>query len=318
MNRKLKQLCKQVYYYVPECLKGRVQDYAEKQKLKEAKAKYLRTKVSKEEVINKLGSLSLHTDIFLHSSMMNIGKIVGGTKFVAKSILEAVDLNAHTLLVSALPYRGRFKDYLESSPVFDVRNADVAMGGINEYIASLPEAKRSIHPTHSVVAVGKDAERYVQFHELDNTPFGIHSPYYKIIQNGGYMLMFGAGMEYITALHAVEDMVGFPFPVQYYYKKTYRVKCIDEKGTELWVDTVCHAPKASIFRSAAILQQEMDKRNQIRHIPIGEAEILYFSAKTMALTYLDLLRNEQSIYGRIKVDEDLLSRINHIIINLNK
>jgi aminoglycoside 3-N-acetyltransferase len=169
-------------------------------------------------------------DIFLHSSITSIGKISGGTKFLAELILEKVNVNKNTILISALPFQGRFKEYLEQNPVFDVKNSPVVMGAVNEYLSLHPNAERSLHPTHSVIAIGPKSHYYIAEHHLDPTSFGIHSPYYKLIENNAEILMFGADLNYLTFIHVIEDMLGIYVPLNPYLKKNYFVKVIDNMG----------------------------------------------------------------------------------------
>ena len=104
MKYKLRRIVKSIYYYCPVFFKTYVSKKIKKKKLKEAHARYRRTKVSQGELANILDKIDISSDVFLHTSIISIGKIEGGTKYVAKSILEKIDLTKYTLLVSALPF----------------------------------------------------------------------------------------------------------------------------------------------------------------------------------------------------------------------
>ena len=112
MKGKLKILMKFGIYLMPAPIKKKLHAKIEERRLEEGKARYLRCKVSKDDVEKVLSQISFDHDVMLHSSMINIGRIAGGTKGVTDQILQHIDTRRHTLLVSALPYFGSFADYL--------------------------------------------------------------------------------------------------------------------------------------------------------------------------------------------------------------
>lgn len=272
----------------------------EKKEVQAGMERMKRTKVSKEELEEKINALNLGGDVMLHTSMMNIGKLQGGTKFVVQKLIDKIDLSQNTLIVSALPFRGSFKKYLEAKPSFDVRNAPIAMGAINEYIALLSDAKRSIHPTHSVVALGAGAEEYTSTHHLDKTPFGEHSPYYKLIKHRAKIILFGATLNNLTVIHAIEDLLGEQHPFNVYDKKQYAMDCIDKDGKHLRVYTTCHAPLLGMYRDASCLYDDMIRQGVMEAVPLGEAELCTIDAYKFCIFYLDKLASGQSIYGKFK------------------
>ena len=124
-------LAKLIVYYSPKRLQRFMSDKAEQRKLELARKRMLRTVVGKDYVLSLIESLDLNCDVMLHTSMMSIGKMQIGVKGICEALCKRIDLSRHTLLVSALPYRGKFRDYLEAKPVCDVRTAPIEMGAIN-------------------------------------------------------------------------------------------------------------------------------------------------------------------------------------------
>lgn len=304
------RITKYIFYYLPDGIKDRVTKRKQERDLLEARERAKRSKVSKEEVANIINSLDIgNCDIILHTSTMSIGKIQGGVKWVTQCFFDKVDISKNTILVSALPYRGKFKDYLEKGIIFDVRDAPIAMGGINEHIGLLPEAKRSIHPTHSIVAVGRNATEYVCGHHLDKTPFGINSPYYKIIKNRGKAVMFGASMNYFTCIHAVEDMLGDLYPGTIYDSKRFQVNCLNAEGEKLVVETPYHAPLQSCIRMMLPLKPKLLKNGIMKITPIGESEIEIIDLYKFAIFYMEEIKHGRTIYGKNKVSPELKERI---------
>lgn len=310
---KFKILIKFLLCYSPNILKKaimKINKYREKKVIKE---RMLRTIVSKETVHDIIQQLNITGDVMLHTSKVNIGNIEGGTQYIAEELINKIDLNKHTLLVSALPYRGAFADYLKKNRVFDVRTAPIAMGSVNRYIASLPNTIRSLHPTHSVVALGKNSQYYVIDHYKDITPFGIHSPYFKLIKNDGQVLLFGATLNNLTCVCAVEDMLGDSYSDYIYSSEIFTTQCIDYNGNTLNVKTKCHNPKKAIKRDLTFIHDDLIKNGIMKVYPIGEAEVALINIKAFAIFYLKLLNSGISNRGRIHVSEQLHNKIEDAI-----
>lgn len=316
MKRLIKLSLKYVLFYSPTFFRTYLLNVKKRKELKMALMRKRRTKIKKEELERLIQSLDLDCDVFLHTSMMNIGAIEGGAKFVVETILNNFDIEHHTLLVSALPYRGSFYEYLKTNPTFDVRNAEVAMGVINERLAMRKDACRSIHPTHSVVAIGSQAQEYTATHHLDQTPFGEHSPYLKIFKNKGKILLLGATLDNVTAIHALEDLLGDNYPVDIYDKKDFKIRCYNEKGVGLFVSTKCHHPIKCLSRDVSSMRKYLEKVDAIKVTPVGESEIMLIDSLKFAACYFDMLACGRSIYGSHKVSKDLkeaISRVRQIL-----
>lgn len=312
MNRILKLSIKIALFYSPEFIRKKISKSNAKREIARAQAIAHRTTITQDEIVDALSKFSFDTDIMLHSSLLNIGKIKGGAKGTSRTIIDMIDISKHTLLVSALPYRGSFASWLKEDWVFDVRTAPISMGAINERIANMDGAHRSIHPTHSVVAIGPKAEEYTCEHHLGQTPFSSYSPYYKLIINRGKVLLFGTKLNNMTLVHAIEDMLGDTHPVKVYEKKLFDIKCIDNNGKFLTVHTPVHSRFQGLFRDGMRMYDTLVKCDVIKTVKIGESEISLVDCYGYTMAYLDFLASGHSIYGTHRVTEKLLRRINEI------
>ena len=175
------------------------------------------------------------------------------------------------------------------------------MGAINERIAQMPEALRSGHPTHSVVAIGPDARFYTSSHHLDPTPFGHNSPYYKLLQRDAHILLFGATMNNITFIHAIEDALGDLYPVKRIYSThRYSIDCITQDGEHVKVSTPVHNPLTSIRRDCNFLFDDGLKHGYVKCWKLGEGYVCDVDAGALARRYVDLLKSGRSIYGKCR------------------
>jgi aminoglycoside 3-N-acetyltransferase len=144
--------------------------------------------------------------LLVHASLRSLGPVDGGAETVVQGLLEAVG-DQGTLLMPALSYETVSAD----NPVFDALTTPSCVGALPEYFRTRPGTLRSVHPTHSVCAAGYLAEEIIAGHELDTTPCGPHSPFHRLPQYDGWILMLGCGLKPNTSMHAVEELVEPPY-----------------------------------------------------------------------------------------------------------
>jgi aminoglycoside N3'-acetyltransferase len=102
-----------------------------------------------------------------------------------------------------------------TQPRFDVRSTPTNLGAIPA--AALRRAGprgRSLHPTHSCVALGPRAQEVVGAHALDASPVGAHSPFARVRELGGQVAFLGCphGSRCNTSIHGVEKTLEPPPP----------------------------------------------------------------------------------------------------------
>ena len=144
--------------------------------------------------------------LLVHSSLRALGYVEGGPETVIQALLAALGPEG-TLLMPALSY-----DHVtRRSPTFDVRHTPSNVGAIPEYFRLRLGTRRSVHPTHSVCAVGPQTAELLDDHLLDDTPCGPRSPFHKLRDVGGQLLMLGCGLYANTLMHAIEELVEPPY-----------------------------------------------------------------------------------------------------------
>jgi aminoglycoside 3-N-acetyltransferase len=82
------------------------------------------------------------------------------------------------------------------------------MGAVVECFRNFPGAKRSNHPIVSFIAVGGEADRVVENHELDYG-FGETSPLARLYDLDAWLLLLGVGHTNNSSLHLVEYRADF-------------------------------------------------------------------------------------------------------------
>lgn len=159
-------------------------------------------------LVNDLRALGLTEgdSLLIHSSYKSMGGLIGGIETLISAIREVIG-ETGTLLAPTLTYSFVTPDF----PVFDYVNTPSCVGAVSEYIRNMPGAVRSIHPTHSCTAIGYKQTWFTSGHENDRTPVGINSPFYKLREDGGKILMLGCSAHHNTSMHGVEEYFGTPY-----------------------------------------------------------------------------------------------------------
>lgn len=159
--------------------------------------------------------------LLVHSSLKSLGQAVDGPEIVIQGLLAALGPDG-TLLMPALTY----ETVRSHNPVFDVRTTPSCVGAIPEYFRSREGTHRSLHPTHSVCAVGPLANELLGPHRQDSTPCGPNSPFHRLPDFAGQIFMLGCGLRPNTSMHAIEELVKPP----YLFAAPITYTLIDEAG----------------------------------------------------------------------------------------
>jgi aminoglycoside 3-N-acetyltransferase len=181
-----------------------------------------------------------------------------------------------------------------------VRTAPTRMGWLTEHALMSPGGSRSVHPTHSVLAFGPRSADFVKDHHLCLTPFADRSPYARLVDFGGKILLIGVGLSGMTSFHRTEDRLGERFPVRVYRPEVFRVRCVDAAGRSREVSTLAHDPFISRIRDCDLMREEFLKSGVLREVSVGDGVVGMIDARAMDDLLEDLCRNRsQCIYGRI-------------------
>lgn len=143
--------------------------------------------------------------ILVHSSLSSLGWVDGGAETVVDALVRTVGEHG-TVLFPTLT--GCSEDSADRPPMFDARRTPCWTGAIPEAARHRTDALRSLHPTHSVVAIGKLSEWFTTGHERACTPCGHGSPYDKLADVGGKIVLVGVTQSVNTSFHMAEEIAG--------------------------------------------------------------------------------------------------------------
>lgn len=150
--------------------------------------------------------------LLVHSSLSSLGYVEGGADAVIDALLDVLGPQG-TLLVPTLT--GDEGLSAANPPTFDPATQVCWTGVIPETLRRRLGAVRSLHPTHSVAALGADAELLTRSHAQSITPCDELSPYGMLAAlPDAYILLLGVTHENSTMFHHVEEMAGVPYHMQ--------------------------------------------------------------------------------------------------------
>lgn len=144
--------------------------------------------------------------LFVHSSLSSLGWVDGGAAAVVDALQQVLGGDG-TLVVPTLT----FDTVCARQPVFHETLTPSIVGRITEEVRGRETAVRSLHPTHSVAAIGPGASSLVEGHHRWDTPCAPGSPFGRLVEREAQVLMIGVGLESFTMLHAFEEWAGVPW-----------------------------------------------------------------------------------------------------------
>lgn len=144
--------------------------------------------------------ISAGDTLLVHTSLRKVGE----TENRANGVIEALTrvLGDDGLLV--LPTL-TYECSAAGDPLYDYRTTPALTGVLPNVFLTYPGVVRSLHPTHSVAAWGKDAEEFIKGHENFDTPCAKGSPWGKLAERNAKILFIGCTLRSNTFLHAVEE-----------------------------------------------------------------------------------------------------------------
>jgi aminoglycoside 3-N-acetyltransferase len=123
--------------------------------------------MTKSDLVSALRELGVRAGdrVLVHSSVAALGPVEGGAEAVIVALLEAVG-PAGMIAVPTFDHE---------SP-YNRRTSATRLGVIPDLLWRRPDAVRSLHPTHSVAAIGEGAAEFIEGHEKAATAYAEGTP----------------------------------------------------------------------------------------------------------------------------------------------
>ncbi|MCL1806319.1 MAG: AAC(3) family N-acetyltransferase [Oscillospiraceae bacterium] len=188
--------------------------------------------VTKQDLISNLSALNIDPNgtLMVHLSYKAIGEVEGRGDAVLDALIEYMQpgllvLPSHTWMINA------------ANPVMDVLYTQTCVGLLTELFRCRPGVHRSLHPTHSLAAIGADAETFLSGEEHIQTPCGKGGTYYRLWERDAQILLIGVNFTRNTYIHGIEEWDGAVGSIKDTVTDLY---VIDHQGNRLYTPQYRH------------------------------------------------------------------------------
>ncbi len=247
---------------------------------------------AKENLLKDIRNMGVNPNgtILIHSSMKAIGTVDGG----ADTVLDAWSeyMRNGLLIFPTHTWRQIGKETL----TFDSRTLPSCVGILPEIFRHRPDVVRSLHPTHSVAALGKDAKLYTAKEETRITPCPREGCWGKLVDRNAEILFLGCTLRSNTFLHGVEEWEEIPDRLD---STPQQVTVIGPHGEEYHTGIHRHHCLACEDVSQNYIKMEpvFAKYKAIRYGHFGNAKCIIGNAKKMCAITVELLKKEPQLFA---------------------
>lgn len=256
-----------------------------------ARFRYVRWRCSfgPEELTDALGAAGVERGdaVLVHSGMQGFAGFTGSVPDLIRVFEDAVSPEG-TLLMPTLSMRGSAMEFVRSGKTFDVRTTPSQVGMLTEVFRRSPGVIRSIHPTHSVAVWGKDAEFFAADHYLAQTPCGRGSPFFKLLERRGKIVLAGTGISSLTFYHCVEELIEPLLPQSPFTEERFVVACRSNGQLIQTVPTRFYDPGVSRRRRLQPLEAGLRGRGRWREARAGSLNLAVLDAANVLQTAKEL------------------------------
>lgn len=169
--------------------------------------------------------------VFVQSSLSQLGYLTQGPESVMNVLNDLVG-STGTIVMPSFSIDGSMQDYIESHPVFHQTHSPSRSGKLTECFRNSKGVLRSLHPTHSVCALGRHARCITEGHEHSISPCDDKSPFEKMAQLNTKLIRLGTGSN--TFYHYVQEKVNFP---NLFLDDMVTLECFDKANRAYQVKT---------------------------------------------------------------------------------
>lgn len=165
---------------------------------------------TKEDLTRQIREMGIqpYDTVLIHTSMRALGPVENGAHGVIDAFRDY--LTEGLFLVPTHTWANVTRE----DPVYDVNTTVPCIGALPRAAAFREDGIRSLHPTHSMWAIGKGAAEYVRNEENAPTPGTPGYAWDRLADVNAKILLIGVGHDKNTFIHAVEEVADIPDRLQ--------------------------------------------------------------------------------------------------------
>jgi aminoglycoside 3-N-acetyltransferase len=229
-------------------------------------------------------------NVLIHSSMKSIGEVEGGADTVLDVFIKYLAENGNIVLPTHT-----WAQINAEYNIFDPEKEPSCVGILPEIFRKRKGALRSLHPTHSVAIMGKDAEYFVKGEHLIETPCGRNGCWGKFLDMDFKIIFLGCSTECNTYLHGVEEWLDVPERLTDDYQK---LRIIMPDGTIFERPSRRHYNRhGNISDSYSKIQPYLEERGLVVKGKFGDADCIVNKARDLYETASELFAKDIDFFG---------------------
>lgn len=201
--------------------------------------------------------------VLVHSSLSAFGFVREGPQ----ALLTGLESYLHSDATIVLPTHS-WNLVSRGLRTFDARSTPSCVGAVTEWFRKRPTVIRSLHPTHSVAALGPMAAAITSHHEDSVSPCGVASPYERLLAMDATILFLGAPLTTNTSYHCCEGIVGVPYLLQ---RESVRFELINQQGNRIEKSIALH--QAGIPRNLEPMNTMLKDQGILNSVPLGRSSV---------------------------------------------
>ena len=239
---------------------------------------------TKQDLLSDLKTLNIDPGgtLMVHLSYKAIGDVEGR----GDAVLDALEEYMRPGLL-VLPSH-TWSNVNSENPVMDVLHTTSCVGKLTEMFRKRQRVCRSLHPTHSLAAIGADAADFVSGEECIGTPCGKGGAYYKLWERNARIILIGVNFTRNTFIHGIEEWDGAEGSIS---KDKIDMYVIDYEGGRLYTPQNRHcSPLGS--ETFSKLEPDAIQKGILTMGCFGDATARVMSAKPLREMTAALLKKD--------------------------
>lgn len=180
--------------------------------------------ITKQQLKDDLHAMGIRGDdtVLIHISLKAVGEVEGGADGLIDAFCEY--LSDGLFLVPTHTWN----DVNANNPIYDVRTSVPCIGTVPRVAAFRKDGIRSLHPTHSIWAHGKDAENFIRGEENAASPAPVGFCWDRLADVGAKILLIGVTHNRNTFIHSIDERMNLADRLS---TTPYDVTIVDHSGT---------------------------------------------------------------------------------------
>jgi aminoglycoside 3-N-acetyltransferase len=217
----------------------------------------------------------------VHASWRPLSGFRGKPADMVRALQESVGPQG-LLAMPSLTYQNQSsREFLALGKPMDVRRSVSQMGLLSEVFRRSREVRRSLSPTHPILAWGEGADAFLAGHQRCEVPFGRGSPFDGLLARGGKILCIDAPFSTVTFTHYLEDRIAGSLSFSLYDPGPMIGTVVDYEGVRYPVPTRVISEQANRLRREERLVAELDRAGLMRRGRVGNTRLLLLEARAM-------------------------------------